>query len=301
MSSRRAGLLFAALGFAGLFGFDTRGCGGPSPVPPVSTTGGGSGTTGSSGVDGGSCRPGCSTLDESACGMRTDCRAVYDETGCSKTFERCEAVACPVINWMAPTGCIPKHDANGCVIPQCEETTCHSNADCGPGYACEGLGACPVGMPTCDQVQPGTEPPCCETRSICVLVGRGCNSDAECGPGQRCENGALTGPGECVDVRDGGSSSSDAGFGWSDGGVIVDGDGGAPSNCGSLVCASGDVCVHTTGGVMTMDGGGGSWFSCEPFPASCSTVASCDCVGRAICGGATTCSASGIEVTCYAP
>ena len=307
--SRRAGLLFAALGFAGLFGFDTRGCGGPSPVPPLSTTGGGSGTTGSSGSDAGSCRPGCATLDESACGQRTDCRAVYDETGCSRTFERCEAVACPVMNWMAPVGCIPKHDANGCVIPQCEEITCHSNADCGPGYACEGLGACPPGMMTCDQVPPGTQPPCCDRKSVCVLLGSGCNNDAECGPGRRCENSALTGPGTCVDADDGGIRTfdggrwdGDGGFGWSDGGITESDGGGQASNCGpSLVCGTGEVCVRTYGGAMLMDGGGANWFACQPFPPACSTVAGCDCVGRVICNGRTTCSASGIDVDCYAP
>lgn len=256
----RAGLLFAALGIAGLFGFDTQGCGGRPNVPPVSTTGG----TGTTGVDGGSCLPGCGLLGESECGTRSDCRAVYVENGCSKSFDHCEAAQCPVIDWMAPAGCVPKHDANGCIIPECEPQSCRTSADCGPGFECEGLGACPPNVPACDQVPPGSGLPCCAPSTAqCVPVNPGCRTDADCGPSQVCQGGCACPPGAaclcpsgggvCVTVDDGGfpqwdggAWSSDGGAWSSDGGIFV-GDGGwGQSDAGGCSsdaqCPASEVC-----------------------------------------------------------
>ena len=155
---------------------------------------------------------------------------------------------------------------------------CFADADCGSNERCVRQ-AC-GDMPCCDQIPPGTQPPCISdtTPGQCVAVSPStCSVDADCPTGEACFlcMGANCNPGLCFP---------------------------APSYpCGNTTCSAGQACVEYGGAQNTP--------VCVDAPSACAPPggrASCDCIGQQLCGtsdpaASTDCSGAIPYVSCGYP
>ena len=216
--TRSASLLLLGFAFVGLMGADSRGCGGPPPVPPDTsgatggssghssgtsgTTGATGGTTGSTGGSDAGPAP-CGGLDEAACTARSDCQAIYTGDGCVLTFDHCQSLVCPVYECPAQEpGCVPVVDANGCPTCECEPQGCRTDSDCPSDDYCQielcnsmncpNTGTCEP-KTICPQIACAPSDPSdfCTTTTgpdgcpVCTCVVT-CSSDADCAAGEQC-------------------------------------------------------------------------------------------------------------------
>jgi hypothetical protein len=63
--------------------------------------------------------------------------------------------------------------------------------------------------------------------------------------------------------------------------------------CGTKTCDGvTEYCLHGAGGVMTPDGGGSTYFACNPIPAACATNHTCACL-QSNSGSAGSCTEKG--------
>ncbi len=202
--------------------------------------------------------PACDRLSEASCAQRSDCEALYIETGCADPCggldgDQEEQLDCYMVE---PECGEPAFD--GCrELPE-PPSECHTDEDCGPNQYCESNGR--------DHGE-GNDPFVEETDCACAP----CADDEDCA----CNCGTPAprpSEGQCVDRASSCDSDADCSDGYQ---CVFDGGPSDGADCACAPCAEDQLCEPC-------DCGGGEGFresegSCQPAPPSEDCESDSDC------------------------